>query len=62
MAGLILKFIANTPLGRLAISDHAMAATDEIKALSNAFDKLRKNTVIETPNWIELDQYLMNTI
>lgn len=58
-ASLLLKFIANTPFGRLAISDHAMAATVEMKALANEFKGLRESTTIETPNWIELERYLM---
>jgi 2-dehydropantoate 2-reductase len=55
---LLLKLVAYTPLGRLAISDHAMAAKDEMYALAMEFENQRNNSEVKTPNWIELEQYI----
>lgn len=48
---LMLKIMTLTPLGRLAISDHAMSAVEEMTALNNAFDTLKRQAQISTPNW-----------
>ncbi|AZV56396.1 2-dehydropantoate 2-reductase N-terminal domain-containing protein [Clostridium sp. AWRP] len=54
----IFKIMAATPLGKLAASDHAMSAVDEMKYLSNEFDKLKKSSGILTPNWDKLEKYI----
>jgi len=41
----LLKFVAYMPLGRLAISDHAMTAKDEIHALAEEFQKQRNQSL-----------------
>ena len=53
-----LWICAKTFIGRLAASDHAMHAITEIAALSDAFDKLKKQVVISTPVWNKLEKYL----
>lgn len=53
---LLLKIVAYTPLGRLAISDHAMTAKDEMHALAAEFQKQRNQSSVKTPNWIDLEQ------
>lgn len=58
-ASIMLKFIGNTPFGRLGISDHAMAATSEMKALELEFSKLYEDSKEQMQNWIELRKYLM---
>lgn len=45
--------------GLQIISDHAMAANDEMKALAIEFKKLRESIKTNMPNWIELEQYLL---
>jgi len=59
---LLLNFIVITPLGRLAISDHAVSAFEEMKKLSDAFDELRHKCSVATPNWIDLESYMMKSI
>ena len=51
----MIKIMAMTPLGRLAISDHAMAAVEEMTALNNAFGTLKRQAGISTPNWDALE-------
>ncbi len=48
---IMLKIISMTPLGRLAISDHAMSAVEEMTTLNDAFDSLKRQAHISTPNW-----------
>lgn len=53
-----LKIMAATPLGKLAASDHAMSALEEMKYLSKEFDKFKKKAGISTPNWNKLKEYI----
>jgi 2-dehydropantoate 2-reductase len=55
---LLLKIITATPIGRLAVSDHAVSAVEEMLALSDAFDELKQKANILTPNWDALGIYL----
>ncbi len=55
---LLLKVTAATPIGRLAVSDHAMSAVGEMLALNNAFDELKQKAGISTPNWDALEIHL----
>ena len=38
---LLLKLTAAMPIGRLAVSEHAIAAVGELLALNNALDELK---------------------
>lgn len=49
-----LKFMAKTPLGRLAASDHAMHAVNEMKALDKDFEELRSRCKVNMPIWDNL--------
>lgn len=44
-----LRLLALTPIGKLAVSDHAMAAKDEMIALDTDFQHLVNRADIETP-------------
>lgn len=55
---LMLWICAKTFIGRLAASDHAMHAVEEITALSDAFDELKKSAAIPTPTWDALEPHL----
>lgn len=55
---LMLKVITATPIGRLAISDHAMSAVEEMSALNHAFAALKKQANISTPSWDALEVYM----
>lgn len=55
---LLLKIITATPIGRLAVSDHAMSAVDEMLALNDAFYELKQKASILTPNWDALEIYM----
>ncbi|MEL7608295.1 MAG: 2-dehydropantoate 2-reductase N-terminal domain-containing protein [Bacillota bacterium] len=55
---LMLKVVTATPIGRLAISDHAMSALEEMTALNGAFAALKRQAGIPTPNWDALEAYL----
>lgn len=55
---LLLKITMITPMGRLAISDHAMSAVNEMFMLSDAFNILKQKSNISTPNWDELQSHL----
>ncbi len=54
----MLKALTITPLGRLLASDHAMSATGEMRALSDAFDALKMRAGIATPAWDELERHM----
>jgi 2-dehydropantoate 2-reductase len=56
---IMLKLMAATPIGKLACSDHAMAAKDEMKRLYNDFCLLKQRAGIATPAWDELEQYMV---
>ena len=47
----LLWFMAKTPLGRLAASDHCRNAGTEMILLDTAFENLRKKADMPTPNW-----------
>lgn len=47
-----------TPLGRLAISAHAMSAINEMLTLNDTFNILKQKSNISTPNWDELQSHL----
>lgn len=46
----MLKAATATPIGRLAMSDHAMSAVEEMSALHDAFSELKQQAGIMTPN------------
>lgn len=50
----MLWILTKTPLGRLAASDHAMHAVEEMHALDQAFELIRKQTDVRMPAWDEL--------
>ena len=56
---LMLRVLAATPIGKLACSDHAMAAQAEMKRLYDDFCALKKQAQIATPAWDELAQYMV---
>ncbi len=56
---LMLRVLAATPIGKLACSDHAMAAQGEMKRLYDDFCVLKKQARIATPAWDELAQYMV---
>ncbi|HWQ74230.1 MAG TPA: 2-dehydropantoate 2-reductase N-terminal domain-containing protein [Syntrophomonas sp.] len=56
---MFLKFMAATPIGKLAASDHAMSAKDEMRRLYDDFCLLKEKTNIDTPAWDELAQYMV---
>lgn len=45
------KMLCATFIGKMAISDHAMSAVNEMRALSADFQELKKKSGMETPNW-----------
>ena len=47
----LLWFTAKTPIGRLAASDHCRNAGAEMIAQDAAFERLRRQAEISTPNW-----------
>ncbi|BDF70047.1 2-dehydropantoate 2-reductase [Oscillospiraceae bacterium] len=47
----MLYLMAKTPLGRLAASDHAMRAVEELRALDAAFEDLRRRAGTPMPVW-----------
>ena len=53
-----IKLMAITPIGRLAISDHAMSAHAEMSALSDAIDGYKTKSNCRTPCYDELESYL----
>ncbi|KNF08478.1 ketopantoate reductase [Gottschalkia purinilytica] len=57
---ILLKIATATPIGKLSISDHATSAVDEMLALHDAFDDLKQQANISTPNWDTLEVYLKN--
>ena len=49
-----------TFIGKIALVDHALSATNEIKELAYAFDRLKQKCDVKTPNYDYLEKYLMN--
>lgn len=45
------KMLCATFIGKMAISDHAMSAVNEMRALSEDFQELKKKSGMKTPNW-----------
>lgn len=45
------KMLCATFIGKMAISDHAMSAVQEMRALSADFQGLKEKSGMETPNW-----------
>lgn len=45
------KMLCATFIGKMAISDHAMSAVDEMSVLSADFQELKEKSGMETPNW-----------
>lgn len=56
---LMLRLMAATPIGRLAASDHAMAAKAEMRRLYDDFCNLKQKAGIDTPAWDELARYMI---
>ncbi|QAT48735.1 ketopantoate reductase family protein [Caproiciproducens sp. NJN-50] len=56
---LMLRLMAATPVGRLAASDHAMAAKSEMRRLYDDFRSLKRRAGIDTPAWDELSRYMI---
>ncbi len=54
----MLKLMAATPIGRLAASDHAMNAVDEMRRLYDDFCVFKECANIVTPAWDELSKYM----
>lgn len=54
----LLWVCAKTFIGRLAASDHAMHAVEEMSELSKAFDVLKNQASIPTPTWDYMEMYL----
>lgn len=55
----MLKIMAATPIGRLACSDHAMSARDEMRRLYDDFCSLKEQAGIATPAWDESAQCMI---
>lgn len=55
---LMLKIVTATPIGKLAISDHAMSAVGEMVALEEALNKLKHQVNLATPNLDALQVYM----
>lgn len=58
LAYAFIKFCAVTPIGRLMTSDHAMNAVEEMRALDNAIEILRKQSGIPMEKWDALRKYM----
>lgn len=55
---LMLKIMAATPFGRLAVSDHAMSAKDEMRRLYDDFCVFKQKARIAVPAWNQLEKYM----
>jgi 2-dehydropantoate 2-reductase len=55
---LLLWLAFKTPVGRLAMSDHAMSAIHEMDALNVAFAEIRQRANIAAPAWDALEKYM----
>ncbi len=56
---MMLKLMTATPFGRLAVSDHAMSAKDEMRRLYDDFCVFKERAHIATPAWDELEKYMV---
>ena len=45
------KMLCGTFIGKMAVSDHAMSAVQEMSVLSADFQEMKKKSGLETPNW-----------
>ena len=54
----LIKVMAATPLGRLAASDHAMNAKDEMRFLYEGFCQFKARAGIASPAWDELEKFM----
>lgn len=55
-----IKLMYKTFIGKIALVDHALSATNEMKELAYAFDRLKQKCDVKTPNYDYLEKYLMN--
>lgn len=53
-----LWFLCKTPLGRMAVSEHAMNAPEEMRAIGEAFAAIKARADAHTPAWDSLTPYL----
>lgn len=60
MAYAFIKFCAVTSVGQLMTSSHAMNATEEMCALDEAIEILRKQSNIKMEKWDSLRKYIYN--
>lgn len=56
---LMLRLMAATPIGKLAASNHAMAAKAEMRRLYDDFCSLKQESGIDTPAWDELAHHMI---
>jgi 2-dehydropantoate 2-reductase len=54
----LIKFCAVTSIGRLMTSDHAMNATEEMRALDETIEILKKQSDIKMEKWDYLREYM----
>ena len=54
----MVYWMAQTPLGKVCASDHAMHAVGEMQYLDEAFQALRAKTQVQMTAWDELRKYL----
>lgn len=47
----LFKLMIKTPIGKLAIADHAMNGVEEMKAMDEAFQKLRDEAPVSMESW-----------
>ncbi len=55
-----IKLMYKTFIGKIVLVDHALSATNEMKELAYAFDRLKQKCDVKTPNYDYLEKYLMN--
>ncbi|MGB4659104.1 MAG: 2-dehydropantoate 2-reductase N-terminal domain-containing protein [Mobilitalea sp.] len=55
----MLRIMSKTPIGRLAASDHAMHAVNEMHSLDEAFESLRQQTDVPMPTWSTLRESMV---
>ena len=53
-----LWFLIKTPLGRMAVSEHAMNAPEEMRTIGEAFAAIKVRADAHTPAWDGLTPYL----
>ena len=60
LCAFIYRFMFSNCIGKICISDHAMSAREEFLLLDGEFEKLKKESKIETPTYDELRLSLLN--